>query len=159
MTGNKQLTRKIFPSRSIDPPRILDTSDNEDVGMQLSDHRDVTLIVEDDRLSREGLRQLLAILGYRTMTARTLGEGLAKLAAAPKHVILDLMLPDGNGIDLLRQVREQGLPIKVLVTTCSDDQDLLAKVDRYQPDALMRKPIDARSLMDQLGCPDAARSN
>ena len=121
--------------------------------MQANTPENVTLIVEDDRLSREGLRQLLAIFGFSTQTARTLGEGLAKLQSRPSQIVLDLMLPDGSGVELLRRVREQRLPVRVVVTTSASDPELLAEVEDYHPEVLIRKPLDARALMDQLGRP------
>ena len=72
--------------------------------------------------------------------AATLEEAEARLDWAG-CVVLDLHLPDGNGIDLLRRVRERKLPVRVAVTTGSGGEDLLAAVRALGPDALFIKPV------------------
>jgi DNA-binding NarL/FixJ family response regulator len=59
----------------------------------------------------------------------------------------DLNLPDGNGTELLRQIREANLPIKVAVTTGRTDRLLMAEVSQLQPDAFFTKPVDLRELI------------
>ena len=84
--------------------------------------------------------------------AATLGEAIGCLdGAGPEAVILDLMLPDGNGVELLRRVRERELAVRVVVTTGMMDAQALDDVKRLQPYALMIKPIDIRELLNNLG--------
>lgn len=83
--------------------------------------------------------------------AATLAEGLAALDARPHWVILDLMLPDGDGGLVLRRVRDYGLPIRVVVTTGSHDPDRLRLVRALQPDALLGKPIRLPELLRHIG--------
>ena len=64
-----------------------------------------------------------------------------------KRVILDLNLPDGRGTELLRQIRDENLPIKVAVTTGVSDRLLLAEVSMLQPDAFFVKPVNLMELM------------
>lgn len=76
----------------------------------------LVLLVEDELSLRRFLRTTLALHGYRLVEAPTLREGL--LAAAshrPEIVLLDLGLPDGDGLQFIRSVREWGrVPILVL---------------------------------------------
>jgi two-component system response regulator PilR (NtrC family) len=109
------------------------------------------LVVEDDDISRGALVALFRRLGLDVDSARTLSEAQVKLAAAPPDfVILDLMLPDGNGIEILRHVRTAGLPVRVAVTTGVFDWHLLDDVRKLGPERLYQKPVDAAQLRDWL---------
>jgi two-component system KDP operon response regulator KdpE len=74
------------------------------------------LVVEDEAPIRRFLRATLAARGYRVDEAETLAAArLACTAHPPDIVLLDLGLPDGDGIELVREVRGwSGLPIVVL---------------------------------------------
>jgi CheY-like chemotaxis protein len=100
-----------------------------------------TLVVEDDRVARLALTKILESLGREVETAATLAEGLSKTTAEVQCMLLDLVLPDGDGIEILRQVRSQSLPIRVAVTTGVSDPDLLAAIYALNPDAVFHKPL------------------
>lgn len=74
----------------------------------MSASRTKILIVEDEAPIREGLRGKLESEGYRVATAETVAEGIAALEGAPDLVVLDRRLPDGEGLEVLRQARRQG---------------------------------------------------
>ena len=107
------------------------------------------LIVEDDALSSMALHRLVASLGYEVVVAGTLEEAERRLPWAG-CVVLDLHLPDGNGIDLLRRVRRGRRPVRVAVTTGSAGEGLLAEVKSLRPDALFIKPFHPPDLFDWL---------
>jgi len=104
------------------------------------------LIVEDDPATVSALRMLLTRKGCKVRVARTISDAFIELRDVPDVVILDLMLPDGSGVSVLRHVREQHLKIRVAVTTATSDQEALAEVERLSPESLMRKPIDVIEL-------------
>ena len=60
------------------------------------------LIIDDDETNRASLAEIIADEGFTTTTAPTLAAAREYLKNAPDIVLLDLVLPDGNGIDLLR---------------------------------------------------------
>ena len=74
------------------------------------------LIVEDDPRMRGLLRSVLRANGFRTLEADTLKGGLEiAVNALPHFIFVDLGLPDGDGADLIRRVREwSSVPIFVL---------------------------------------------
>jgi two-component system KDP operon response regulator KdpE len=72
------------------------------------------LIVEDHHDIRAALRRLLVHRGWQVLEAASIAEGLALLDPPPDCIILDLMLPDGDGETVLRKVRAEGLPIRVV---------------------------------------------
>jgi len=106
-----------------------------------------TVIVEDDDACRSLLEKFLRVRGHVTGCAASLAEARSMLGEDCKRVILDLSLPDGNGTELLRQIRESNLPIKVAVTTGVLDRLLMAEVSQLQPDAFFTKPVDLRELI------------
>src|SRR5216110_2673919 len=72
------------------------------------------LVVDDESEIREGLELLLTSEGYGVSSAGTAESGLAKLEERPFDLLLlDVSLPDRNGIDLLREIRlrDPHLPI------------------------------------------------
>jgi len=76
------------------------------------------LIVEDEALILENNRKAIIDAGYAALTAGSVAEARARLAdGAPDAVVLDIMLPDGNGLDLLRELRNAGNKIPIIMLT------------------------------------------
>jgi DNA-binding response OmpR family regulator len=88
--------------------------------------------------------------GWDCKSAMTVREALDALGVPPDAVILDLMLPDGEGGDVLAAIRQRNLPSKVMVTTGSSDEKRLDWIRSLNPDGFMKKPVDAQKLMDAL---------
>jgi DNA-binding response OmpR family regulator len=108
------------------------------------------LIVEDNPTARSALEKLLTLSGFLVQTARTLREGHEKLNGQA-FILLDLDLPDGNGVELLRRIRAEKRPMKVLVITGSSDRRVLDEVRTLQPEALLIKPLDFGAMLKILG--------
>jgi two-component system nitrogen regulation response regulator NtrX len=76
-----------------------------------------TLVIDDDDVVRKTCVELLEARGYPTLSAASVGDGLRLIAERrPAAVLLDLKLPDGTGIDVLREVQRQapGTPVVVI---------------------------------------------
>jgi DNA-binding NtrC family response regulator len=112
-------------------------------------HRANVLFVEDDAPSRRAMRSILAREGFPFCSAATLAFASEQLSWA-RILVLDLMLPDGNGVELLKQVRTEQLPIQVAVVTATEDKDILAQVDSLRPDHVFQKPLDIDRFTDWL---------
>jgi two-component system response regulator PilR (NtrC family) len=79
---------------------------------------DPVLVVEDEVDLVASYERLLRRLGYALIAAGTRREALAVIAReALSLVISDLRLPDGDGLDVVREARRQPAPIPVLVVT------------------------------------------
>src|ERR1051325_2583629 len=100
------------------------------------------LIVEDDPISRRALSRLLEEAGHEVDSAQTISEAMQKIDSAPVCVILDLMLPDGNGIAVLKRIRQGQLPIRVAVATGIYDPVLFAEMKELKPDVIFMKPLN-----------------
>ncbi len=105
------------------------------------------LIVEDHATIRRLLERVLTYHGWDVETVSTVAEGLDRLAMHPDCVVLDLMLPDGDGEQVLRRVRDNHLPVRVVVTSASGDENRLAALRLLHPDAIVGKPIEINRLI------------
>jgi len=107
------------------------------------------LLVEDDRATYTALRGILSLRGWDVVIATTIAEALEAMKTELDAVILDLILPDGDGELLLQQLRSdaraRGMP--VAVTTGVNDSKRIAAVKRLRPTALLRKPIALNDLL------------
>src|SRR5258705_1365622 len=95
-----------------------------------------TVIVEDDDSCRALLDKFLRVRGHVTGCAASLAEARSMLGGDCKRVILDLSLPDGEGTELLRHIRDANLPIKVAVAARDPGTGRLAQGAGRQAAAL-----------------------
>lgn len=109
------------------------------------------LIVEDDVFLREGLTELLVSENYEITVAESVGD--AKTFLDNKKfdlVILDVRLPDGNGLDLCREIRSNGDDVPVLfLTACDDENEIIAGLDSGADD-YVTKPFGIRILLSRI---------
>ena len=105
------------------------------------------LLVEDDGLLGDGLRTGLRGDGHAVDWVTGCGAATAALATEPFDlVVLDLGLPDGDGLDLLRRLRREGRELPVLVLTARDTvDDRVRGLDGGADDYLV-KPFDLAEL-------------
>lgn len=76
------------------------------------------LVIEDRESLQDVLRSKLEGAGYKVSVASTGAQGLKALTRTkPDLVILDVMLPDANGFDLCKQIKEKKKPSKVIIYT------------------------------------------
>ena len=106
----------------------------------------VVLIVEDEKLIRRFVRSALEDEDCRVVEAATSAQGLLEAAASkPDLVILDLGLPDGNGIDFIGDLRGwSDVPILVL-SARSQESDKIAALD-VGADDYLTKPFGVGEL-------------
>lgn len=107
------------------------------------------LIVDDEPAIVQVIGQRLTGEGYRVCTAGDGGTALAAVADEPQPpdlLILDLMLPDMDGLDLLRSLRQAGSNIPVIVLTArNDDIDVIVGLELGADDYVV-KPFNPREL-------------
>jgi DNA-binding NtrC family response regulator len=103
------------------------------------------LIVEDERRVRDGLARALASRGHEAVSVANLADARRALAdAALGCVLLDLHLPDGDGLDLLTEL-PAGLPVIVATASAESDRAILAM--RGGAFEYVTKPFDLPELM------------
>ena len=109
------------------------------------------LIVEDDDLLRDGLTVGLRLSGFSPEAVGTCADARAALGLGGfQALVLDLMLPDGSGLDLLAGLRAGGMDLPVLVLTARDGVgDRVAGLDGGADDYL-GKPFELQELAARL---------
>jgi CheY-like chemotaxis protein len=106
--------------------------------------------VEDSALVTDALRLLFEETGHRVSVAASVAEGVAACTAAdrPDLVLLDLTLPDGDGLELLARLRAQGTPaLQTVAMTGHDDPDTRARCLAAGCTEVLVKPVPARELL------------
>ena len=104
------------------------------------------LVVEDERPLAETLRFNLEMEGYRVRTAEDGVEGLSMARALqPDLVLLDLMLPRMDGLDVLRGIREQSQTPVLLLTARTSEADRVKGLD-LGADDYITKPFSLAEL-------------
>jgi two-component system response regulator PilR (NtrC family) len=115
----------------------------------MSTHTSPILLVEDDPSLRESLRGFFEDSGYRTHTAESRLEGQRLLRSiGPAVCLLDLNLPDGSGLDLLRLIVQEKLPVRVIVMSALPQASLRQQFPASVLVALMTKPVSPQHLLD-----------
>lgn len=109
------------------------------------------LIVEDDAGIASGLAATLKAAGYAVDVCGALGQASAALQVETFDlVLLDLNLPDGDGIDWLRRLRASGQPMPVLIMTARDAlPDRVAGLDQGADDYIV-KPFEPEELLARM---------
>ncbi|AMM87272.1 response regulator transcription factor [Martelella sp. AD-3] len=109
------------------------------------------LVIEDDPVLADGLAVGLRLNGYTVDAVATCADALAAIkAGAYDAIILDLMLPDGSGLDLLADVRQAGNRTPVLMLTALDEtEDRIRGLD-VGADDYIGKPFDLDELAARL---------
>ncbi len=109
------------------------------------------LVVDDEVGIREGLELLLVSEGYSVATAETGEAGLARLEEQPFDlVLLDVSLPDYNGIDLLRKIRERAPGLAVVLITAYGSIDMARSAFKSGAQDYVTKPWSNDELLAQV---------
>jgi two-component system response regulator MprA len=109
------------------------------------------LVVDDERAVRESLRRALTLEGYEIDLAADGAEALARVAAgSPDALVLDVLMPEVDGLAVCRRLREQGNHVPVLMLTARDAVgDRVAGLDSGADDYLV-KPFALEELLARL---------
>jgi two-component system, OmpR family, response regulator MprA len=109
------------------------------------------LIADDDRAVRDALRRALALGGYEVELAEGGQEALDAVAgAAPDAIVLDIGMPDVDGLEVCRRLRRAGDRVPILMLTARDAvSDRIEGLDAGADDYLV-KPFDVGELRARL---------
>lgn len=103
------------------------------------------LIVEDDEHIQMSLKEVLETKNYFVYQAYNQKEALQQLSDTIQLIILDIQLPDGNGIQLCRQIREKYM-MPILFLTCRQDEETIVEGLNAGGDDYVCKPFGMKEL-------------
>ncbi|WP_027892365.1 response regulator transcription factor [Calidithermus chliarophilus] len=107
------------------------------------------LLIEDDPGVRDALRMGLELEGYEVLEAGSGAEGLRKLGQEPEVVVLDVLLPGGDGFGVLKEIRQHST-VPVLMLTALDEVEYRVKGLRGGADDYLVKPYALSELVARL---------
>ena len=109
------------------------------------------LVVDDDRSVRDALRRALTLAGYEAPVAENGQQALTQVAGSvPDAVVLDIGLPDIDGLEVCRRLRRTGNRVPILMLTARDAiEDRIDGLDAGADDYLV-KPFDVGELKARL---------
>ncbi|CAE6717646.1 MAG: response regulator [Nitrospira sp.] len=107
------------------------------------------LVVDDDVMARELLVRFLSLRGYRVRAAKDGREALRLVEeSAPDLLILDLAMPEMNGVELLRALAARDYAGRTIILSGHQNDPLLADAWALGPQEVLDKPLDLeRTLM------------
>jgi len=109
------------------------------------------LIIEDDPKLARILCEQLQIAGYNATSARTAREGCAQVGRqSPDLILLDVMLPDRDGMDLCRQLRNDGVSAPILLLTALDETSDKVSGLNAGADDYLSKPFEIDELLARI---------
>ena len=108
------------------------------------------LLVEDDPMVQANNKKILERRGYQTRQALTLAEARSAIAAEmPRAVILDIQLPDGSGLEFLREIRKTSTVPMLMLTALGTPADVVRGLEAGG-DAYLPKPYDIGVFLSHL---------
>ena len=118
------------------------------------------LIADDDLLVQKTLNFSLEEAGYTVGLAKNGQEALRYIEArSPSAVLLDVFMPESDGLEALLTVKKQFPDVKVIVMSgggIKGHYEFLSMAKKFGADDVLRKPIHARDLMAMLEAPGPA---
>lgn len=108
-------------------------------------------VVEDDDIISEGLKISLEAEGYRVLTASTQADAMELLRKKEEfHVcLLDVMLPDGNGYEICKEIRKTSDVPVLFLTACDDEVHTVLALEQGADDYIA-KPFRIRELFARM---------
>ena len=109
------------------------------------------LVIDDEAEIREGLELLLSSEGYSVSSAETGESGLARLAQEPYDLLLlDVSLPDRNGLELLREIRQRDAQLPIVLITAYGSIDMARQAFKSGAQDYITKPWSNDELLAQV---------
>jgi len=107
------------------------------------------LVVDDEPLVGELFKDSLNELGYQVTTTLSSIEALKLLNTRHFDLIfLDLLMPELDGVELFRRIRQQNKKTPVAIITGYPDSDMMSRAMKYGPFTVLKKPFTSDDILD-----------
>ncbi len=106
------------------------------------------LVVEDDEMLNRNIEYSLTSEGYDVTTAFSISEAEEKYSDA-QLILLDVMLPDGSGMDFCRMINRRSRQPVIFLTSCDEEEDIVKGLDCGADDYLT-KPFRLGELLSRV---------
>ena len=118
--------------------------------MTSGDGRQVVLVVEDESSYQEALHLGLSVEGFAVLASGTIGEARALMSTTrPDLILLDVMLPDGSGIDYCREITTTSRVPVIMVSARTSEVDIVLGLEIGAAD-YVTKPFRLRELVARM---------
>ena len=111
------------------------------------DKEKTILIVDDTMMMREGLRRVLASMGYENTVQAEHGKQALKILESGEHdigvVFLDIVMPVMDGKEALKAIRATNKELPVVMVTSKADKDSIVECSKLGMSSYVLKPINA----------------
>ena len=95
-------------------------------------------IIEDDTLLHQALKTALQNAGYQTVSAYTKQEALTTITGSESLLLIDIGLPDGNGLACYKKIREKAEIPAIFLTARDEETDMLTAFDTGADDYVVK---------------------
>lgn len=106
-------------------------------------------IIEDDTLLHQALKTALQNAGYQTVSAYTKQEALTAITGGESLLLIDIGLPDGNGIACYKKIQEKAELPAIFLTARDEETDMLTAFDTGADDYVV-KPFSMKVLLKRI---------
>ena len=117
---------------------------------------DRILLVEDDYALALGTEYALQAEGYEVVTAGRIEQAYEmQREGRPDLILLDVMLPDGNGYDFCRKIRQEGCQTPIIFLTAVGEEVNIVQGLECGADDYVTKPYRVKELLSRIAATDA----
>jgi DNA-binding response OmpR family regulator len=107
------------------------------------------LVVDPDPLFRKVLCSSLIEHGFPVIAAASYRDGIAALGREPEWIVLAARLPDGNGVEVLREARRRGMHVEgVVLANEGGAMDTMLELAPLRPEQTFMKPVEPKAIVD-----------
>jgi FixJ family two-component response regulator len=107
-------------------------------------------VIDDDPSLRRALGRMIRLFGFETKLFASASDYLNESHPKPACLILDIVMPDMNGLELLVELQASGLSVPTIFISAHDNEAYIAKARSLGAIAYLQKPCDETALRDAI---------